>query len=301
MVKDYYKILEIEDNFTEDNLKKKYRELSKKYHPDINPSGNEKFKEITEAYEILSDPQKRERYDMEKNGGGFDWADPFSHFFNFNNNRESKSVRDTILKLVITPIESYNGSEKEINYNQKNPCGGCSGTGGEYIVCNNCGGSGRVIRNISNSLFTTRTAVTCPTCNGIGKIITKACYTCNGSKTFTKLNNIKINIPIGIDGGQFLKLENLGDWNNGYFGNLIIQIEVDNSKEFQKINNDLVYNLFLDDKQICSETYIVPHPKGDLSINALDVFDTSKPLRMAGKGYFGGDFYVKLNVKFKRN
>ena len=82
---------------------------------------------------------------------------------------------------------------------------------------------------------------------------------------------------------------------------MILQIDVDNSKEFQKINNDLVYNLFLDDTQICAEKYTVPHPKGDLSINALDVFDTSKPLRMAGKGYFGGNFYVNLNVKFKRN
>lgn len=300
MVKDYYKILEIEENFTEDNLKKKYRELSKKYHPDINPSGNDKFKEITEAYDILSNPEKKRQYDLGRNGnGGYDWSDAFSHFF--NNSEPRAAVRDTIVKLVITPIESYNGSEKEINYSQKNPCGGCSGTGGESLVCNTCGGSGRVIKNIVNSLFTTRTAVTCHSCNGLGKTITKVCYTCNGAKTFPKLNNIKITIPVGIDGGQFLKLENLGDWNNGHFGNLILQIDVDNSKDFQKINNDLVYNLFLDDMQICAEKYTVPHPKGDLSINALDVFDTSKPLRMAGKGYFGGDFYVNLHVKFKRN
>jgi molecular chaperone DnaJ len=302
MIKDYYKILEIEDNFTEDLLKKKYRELSKKYHPDINPDGVDKFKDINEAYDILSDSEKKRRYDFERSGGNqFGFGNPFEDFFNFNNNRQHKwHGVDTILKLTITPIESFNGSERVISYKQKNPCNSCSGTGGQTNVCNNCGGAGRVQKNISNAFFTTRTVVTCGVCNGLGTIITKTCNTCGGAKTFEEDKEIRINIPVGSDSGQFLKLDGLGNWENGYYGNLILQVDVDNTKDFQKINNDLVYNLYLDDTQMCAEKYIVPHPKGELSINALDVFDTSKPLRVRGRGYSGGDFYVNLHIKFKR-
>lgn len=302
MVKDYYKILEIEDNFTEDSLKKKYRELSKKYHPDINPSGSEKFKDINEAYDVLSDPGKKRQYDFERSGGGhFAFDNPFEEFFNFNNpgSRRGQGT-DTIIKLIITPIESYNGSEKTVKYKQKKPCNGCGGSGGQTNVCSNCGGSGRVHRNISNAFFATRTVVACGVCNGLGTIITKACNTCNGAKTFDENKEVNINIPVGSDNGQFLRLDGLGHWVNGYYGNLILQVEVDNTKEFQKVNNDLVYNLFLDDTQICAEKYVVPHPKGELSINALDVFDSSKPLRVRGRGYSGGDFYINLHVKFKR-
>lgn len=303
MVKDYYKILEIEDNFTDDALKKKYRELSKMYHPDINPDGGDKFKEINEAYDVLSDPNKKRQYDFERSGGGqFGFGNPFEDFFNFNNNGGRRGQgTNTVIKLMITPIESYNGSEKKINYSQKAPCDGCSGTGGDSTTCGSCGGSGKVIRNITNSIFTTRTVVACGACNGLGRIITKVCRTCSGQKTFKKEKEININIPVGSDGGQFLRLEGLGDWVNGYYGDLILQVDMDNSKEYQKINNDLVYNLLLDDTQICAEKYIVPHPKGELSLNALDVFDTSKPLRVRGKGYNGGDFYINLHVKFKRN
>lgn len=304
MVKDYYKILEIEDNFTEDSLKKKYRELSKKYHPDINSNGGEKFKEINEAYDILSDPSKKRQYDFERSGGGgqFGFGNPFEEFFNFNNNGGRRGHgTDTVIKLVITPTESYNGSEKVIKYKQKNPCNSCSGSGGQTHACSNCGGSGRVRRNVANAFFTTQTIVACGVCSGLGTIITKVCNTCNGGKTFDENKEITITIPIGSDSGQFLRLDGLGNWANGYYGNLILQVDVDNTKEFQKVNNDLVYNLYLDDTQMCADKYIVPHPKGELSINALDVFDSSKPLRVRGRGYSGGDFYINLHIKFKRN
>ena len=103
-----------------------------------------------------------------------------------------------------------------------------------------------------------------------------------------------------FDNGQFLKMHKLGDFDNYDFGDLVLRIEVIDSNGFSKVGNYLVYTHFLNDSQICDDKYIVPHPNGDLSIRALDVFDTSKPLRIKDKGYPVGDFYVKMEVKFKR-
>ena len=103
-----------------------------------------------------------------------------------------------------------------------------------------------------------------------------------------------------IDSGQYLKLDSLGDFRNGEYGDLVIQVEMVPTDEYDKMNNDLIYNLFMDLNQIQSDKFIVPHPDGDLSMSAPKVFDTSKPLRLKGKGYNGGDMYVKLNVRFER-
>jgi molecular chaperone DnaJ len=107
-------------------------------------------------------------------------------------------------------------------------------------------------------------------------------------------------IPRGVDSGQYLKLEKSGDFKNGEYGDLIIQIEVVSHEGFDKVNNDLVYNLFLNFNDLKKEKYNIPHPDGELRIDSPKIFDSSKPLRLRGKGYNGGDMYVKLNVKFER-
>jgi len=297
MLKDYYKILEIEENFTEDVLKKKYRELSKKYHPDVNPSGSETFKDISEAYDILSDTNKRRQYDMERTGD-FGGNDIFASFFN-QQNRRPKSP-DKIITLKLTPIEIYKGATKDIVYSKNNPCDVCKGSCGSKKTCETCNGGGFIINRFGSGFFVQQVQTTCPTCAGTGQMIIDKCYKCNGIGVKSEMNQITIQVPTTADNGQFLKMHKLGDFDKYDFGDLVLRIEVIDSDGFSKVGNDLVYTHFLNNHQISDEKYIVPHPNGDLSIRALDVFDTSKPLRIKDKGYPGGDFYVKMEVKFKR-
>lgn len=297
MLKDYYKILEIEENFTEDVLKKKYRELSKKYHPDINPSGGDKFKEIGEAYDVLSDTNKRRQYDMEKRGG-HNMDDIVANFFN-QSNRQHKSP-DKIISLKLTPIEVYKGVAKDIIYSKNNPCDVCKGSCGTKKTCETCNGGGYIINRFGSGFFVQQVQTTCPTCAGTGQMIIDKCYKCNGVGVKSEMNQVTIEVPRTADNGQFLKMHKLGDFDKYDFGDLVLRIEVIDSDGFSKVGNDLVYTHFLNENEICEEKYVVPHPNGDLSIRSLDVFDTSKPLRIKDKGYPGGDFYVKLEVRFKR-
>lgn len=304
-MKDYYKILEVEENVSEDELKKSYRNLSKKYHPDVNPDGAEKFKEINEAYETLSDSTKRQNYDYKRKnpqqGGSFE--DILSSMFGGNNpfaGQARKSVPDKVIRLQITPIESFIGSEKEIQYMRNVGCNSCKGTGGSQSVCSGCGGQGFHIKSFGTGFMVQQIRTICPTCHGQGRVITERCYLCGGKGTSQVVNNLRIKLPHGIDTGQFLKLQNLGDFKNEEIGDLILQIEVVSKDGYEKIKNDLVYSLFLDLDKITDDKYIIPHPHGDLSVEAPKIFDTSKPLRLRGKGYNGGDMYVKLHVRFQR-
>jgi molecular chaperone DnaJ len=297
MIKDYYKILEIEENFTEDVLKKKYRELSKKYHPDINPSGGDKFKDISEAYDVLSDANKRRQYDIEKQGG-FGGNDIFANFFN-QAHRQHKPV-DKMVTLKLTPIEIYKGAAKDIVYSKNNPCDVCKGSCGTKKTCETCNGGGFIINRFGSGFFVQQVQTTCPTCAGLGQMIIDKCYKCNGVGVKSEMNKVTIEVPRTADNGQFLKMHKLGDFDKYDFGDLVLRIEVIDSDGFSKVGNDLVYTHFLNENQICDDKYIVPHPSGDLSIKALEVFDTSKPLRIKDKGYPRGDFYVKLEVKFKK-
>jgi molecular chaperone DnaJ len=140
----------------------------------------------------------------------------------------------------------------------------------------------------------------CTTCGGRGYTLIHKCYGCGGQGINSIANNITITLPKGVDSGQFLKVENAGDFKNGEYGDLIIQVEIVNKDGYEKINNDLVYNLFLNLDEIQKNKYVIPHPDGDLSMDAPRTFDSSRPLRLKGKGYKGGDMYVKLNVKFER-
>jgi molecular chaperone DnaJ len=138
-------------------------------------------------------------------------------------------------------------------------------------------------------------------CGGKGFTLVHKCYFCDGRGTKQSSHEVKINLPVGIDNGQYLRLEKLGDFVNGDYGDLVIQIELISQDGYEKINNDLIYNLFLNLQEVNDDTFKIPHPQGDLNMTAPKLFDTSKPLRLKGKGYNGGDMYVKLNVRFERN
>jgi len=304
-MKDYYKILEVEEKASIDEIKKSYRKLAAQYHPDRNPDGEEKFKEIAEAYETLGNPEKKEKYDNKSTNPfqGTPYEDMFSQMFGSRNGfqqQRRKSAPDKVVRVQITPIESYKGEEKSIQYMKDNHCNVCNGSGGEQQVCGTCGGQGFQIKSFGTGFMMQQIRTACPTCAGRGYTLIHKCYGCDGRGTKSAAHDLRIVLPKGIDSGQYLKIENAGDFKNGEYGDLVIQIEVMPKDGFEKINNDLIYNLFLNLEQVKESNFLIPHPDGELKMESPKIFDTSRPLRLKNKGYNGGDMYVKLNVKFNR-
>jgi molecular chaperone DnaJ len=304
----YYEILGVSKDATQDDIKRAYRKLAIQYHPDKNPDGDEKFKQIAEAYDIIGNETKRIDYDNRLNnpfaGGGnrMSYEDFISQMFgNQNNNQKRKTAPDKIIKVQISPIESYKGLDKKINYIKDNKCNICNGGGGDQQACNTCGGAGFQIKSFGTGFMTQQIRTSCGTCGGRGYTLIHRCYNCGGNGVKPNTNEINIKLPIGVDSGQYLKLADLGDFRNGEYGDLVIQIEVVAQDGFEKINNDLIYNLFLNLEEVKQDTFTIPHPNGNLIMNALKTFDTSKPLRLRGKGYPGGDMFVKLHVKFDKS
>ena len=306
-MKDYYKILEVEENSTDEEIKKSYRTLSKKYHPDVNPNGTEKFKEINEAYEILGDKQKRNNYNNSKNNpyANTPFQDIFNRMFgaspaDFVKQHRTKSAPDKLIKVQISPIDSYKGIEKVIYYMKDTHCDVCVGSGGEQQTCQTCNGAGFEIKTMGNGFMVQHIRTSCGTCGGKGYTLVHKCYGCDGRGVKSSSHEVKVKLPVGVDNGQYLKLQGLGDFRNGQYGDLVVQVEVVNKDGFEKFNNDLIYNLFLNLDEIKKDKFMIPHPDGDLNMESPRIFDTSSPLRLRGKGYMGGDMYIKLNVKFER-
>lgn len=306
-MKDYYKILEVEENASDDDIKKSYRNLSKKYHPDLNPEGAEKFKEIAEAYETLGNKEKRTQYDSSKNNpfAGTSFQDMFSQMFgsmnpNFNQQRRRKQAPDKILRLKVSPVESYLGSEKLIQYMRDFGCNTCNGTGGDQQACLACGATGYQIKNLGTGFMAQQIRTACGSCGGRGYTLVHKCISCDGRGVKTSVSEVKIKLPIGCDNGQYLRLGNLGDFRGGEYGDLIVQLELEPKDGYEKMNDDLIYNLIVNLEEIQKEKFIIPHPDGNLSMDAPKIIDTSRPLRLRGKGYNGGDMYVKINLRFER-
>lgn len=303
-MKDYYKILEVEEKASQDEIKKSYRRLAAQYHPDKNPQGEEKFKEIAEAYETLGNPDKRTEYDNRGNNPfqGTAYEQMFSQMFGGGGFQQPKrkSAPDKIVRVQINPIESYKGEEKTIQYMKDTHCNVCSGAGGEQQKCVSCNGQGFFMKSFGTGFMTQQVRSACSTCGGRGYTLVHKCYGCDGRGTKQTAADLRFMIPKGVDSGQYLKIERAGDFKNGEYGDLVIQIEVTPKDGFEKFNNDLIYNLFLNLEDLKKDKYNIPHPDGELRIDSPKIFDTSKPLRLRGKGYNGGDMYLKLNVKFER-
>jgi molecular chaperone DnaJ len=305
----YYEILGVSKEASQDDIKKAYKKLAFEYHPDRNPEGAEKFKEIASAYDTLGDDVKRKKYDNQLNnpfGGsnGMSYEDIFNQMFRGQEqnpfNQRRKSAPDKIIKIQITPLESYKGVEKKIQYLKDNHCNLCNGSGGEQQVCNTCKGAGFQIKSFGTGFMMQQIRTSCGTCGGRGYTLVHRCYICDGKGTKGITNEVSVKLPVGVDSGQYLKLPDLGDFRNGEYGDLVVQIEMVSKDGYEKMNNDLIYSLYLNLDQIQADNYIIPHPDGDLNMVAPKTFDSSKPLRLKGKGYPGGDMYVRLNVKFER-
>jgi molecular chaperone DnaJ len=307
-MKNFYETLGVNETATQEEIKKSYRKLAVEHHPDKGGDEN-KFKEISEAFDTIGDNDKRQQYDNQRSnpfgGGGFNpfggGGNPFEDMFNNMHSQRQPSVPDKVIEVVVGALESYNGSDKTITYQRKHKCGDCNGNGGDRVTCNVCRGEGFTIQRIGTGMFIQMVRQVCYSCNGKGFSYSRVCGSCNGETTKSSTENLSIKLPHGVDDGQFLRLQGKGDFHNGIYGNLVLRIKVSPENNFEKLGNDLIYNAFFDLESLKKDTLDVNHPKGNISVKLPIDFDTTKPLRVKSKGFNNvGDLFIKLNVKFSR-
>ena len=334
MEKNYYGVLGLEKGADEKEIRKAFRKLAKKYHPDMNPGDKDaeaKFKEASEAYAILTDPDKRRQYDQFGHAafdgtggfGGFDFSsadfgdifgDIFGDFFGGGRRGPSSgpmkgaNVRTSVR---ITFLEAVFGVEKEITLDFKDPCPTCSGTGAKPgttpQMCPKCGGKGQVVFTQQSFFGTVRNVQTCPDCGGSGKIIKDKCTQCSGTGYVSNTKTFKVSIPAGIDNGQSVRIRDKGEpgVNGGPRGDLLVEVIVESHPEF--VRQD--YNIF----STVSMSYAIAALGGSVVINTVDgkvIYDvkpgtqTDTRVRLKNKGVptirnnqIRGDHYVTLVVE----
>lgn len=273
MKKDYYEILGVNKSASKDEIKKAFYKLAHKHHPDKNSGDDKKFKEVNEAYQVLSDDTKRANYDNYGNaefnqggegfGGGFDFSqgygfdfnmndfgDIFSDFFGNNTNQRKrvKKGRDIVTKINLSFKDAIFGVEKIIELNKKSKCNDCNGDGSEKgqnrETCKVCNGQGRLHKVRKTIIGSINQIEECSECFGSGKIIKHKCKSCNGSGGINKNTQLKINIPAGSSNGDTLRLSGAGEFiNDGVPGDLYINLIVENVKNIERNGYNLIYHL----------------------------------------------------------
>jgi len=302
-LENYYEILGVSQTATQDEIKKAFRTKSKTMHPD--KGGNEEdFKRINEAYDTLGNEEKRAQYDQRGSnpfGGSDPFADMFGSFFN-GFGQQQRRAPEKIIDLNVGVIDSFVGKEHMTTFTRKVQCSPCQGQGGERVTCHVCQGQGFIIQRMGNSFFSNVVKVACTGCSGRGHNFKKTCNICYGDGRVDEIQQINIKLPIGITDGQFIKGQGYGDYFNGMYGDVIFKINIVPQDGFERNNKDLIYNKFLSLSDLNSETINIPHPDGELSLSMPIEIDTSKPLRVRGKGFKheNGDLYVNLYIKHTR-
>ncbi|MDD2480532.1 MAG: molecular chaperone DnaJ [Lutispora sp.] len=341
--RDYYEVLEVDKTASEDEIKKAYRKLAKKYHPDVNQGNKEaegKFKEINEAYEVLSDKDKKNKYDQfghsafdpnSFGGGGFEgfsggfggFGDIFDTIFGdggfgfstSGRSRKSGPQRGSDLKyeMDISFEDAAFGIKKEINVNRNETCETCKGTGAKegsgVENCKTCGGSGEV-RHIQSSPFGRVVNVrTCEECRGEGKIIKNPCSACLGRGTVRKTRKITIDIPAGVDNGSILTLRGEGEpgQKGGPNGDLYIYLKVKPHKIFKRDGYDLFCEVPVSFAQAALGGRIrVPTLEGDTDYSLEEGTQTGTTYKLKGKGVQNlkrnskGDLYFTVKVRIPK-
>lgn len=338
MSEDYYDILGLSKNASQEEIKKAYRKLAHKHHPD--KGGDEdRFKKINEAYRVLSDQKKRNQYDrfgkMGANTGAgfhgyqghyrgdftdgmnFDFGDIFSDFFGggFSGfSQRSSRGEDIKIDITISLKEAFTGAEKEKSLKRKIQCKKCSGTGADSkagtTTCPKCGGSGQLKKEIKTFFGTTIKVVVCDNCHGTGKIPKKKCPKCSGSGIVEKIQNIKIEIPPGIENGQTIKISGKGNVSKkeGKPGDLLVQVKVKQDKLFKREGKDLYYEAEVPfTKAVFGGMAKIPtfSEEGKIKNVKLKIpkgIHSGKTIKLSGKGmsvlsgYKRGDLYVKVKI-----
>ncbi len=325
MSKDYYKTLGVSKSSSDIEIKKAYRKLALKYHPDKAPKDKkkeyeEKFKEISESYRILSDKEKRSQYDQfgqvfeqGQSSNGFSQQDfnsfhdafggqdifedlgfgrVFEQMFGFNTREGSRRAtqygQDIVIDKEIILEDAFYGIEKEIYLRKIVICSECNGKGGkEFKQCNVCGGSGyqQVQNNSIFGMIFQRKA--CPQCHGSGEIPKEVCKKCDGQGIIKENKKIKITIPIGIENGQTLKLSNQGEAApyGGESGDLYVNIHVKTHKEFQRIGSNLIYNLNIDFVQaVLGDKIEIPIIDSRIKLKIPSGTQPGEMIKLKGKG-----------------
>ena len=320
--RDYYEVLGVSKSAKEDEIKKAYRKLAIKYHPDKNPddkSAEVKFKEAAEAYDVLSSSEKKAKYDRfghagmggaasQGNGGGFhgggmsmdDIFDQFGDVFGgFGGSRRSgggSSRRvnrgsDIRIKVSLTLEEIAKGAEKKVKVNKHNKCDSCEGSGAEsgssFSNCSSCNGSGSVTRVTNTFLGPMQTSTVCGTCSGEGKIITNKCKKCNGDGVVRSEIVIPINIPAGVEEGMQLQVSGMGNAGarKGVNGDLLVVIEEKEHEFLKREGQHLHYDLFISFVDaVLGSCPVVTTLDGKVKIKVEPGTQGGKLLRLRGKG-----------------
>lgn len=319
--RDYYEVLGVDKNADDDTLKKAYRALAKKYHPDMHPDDKEaeaKFKEASEAYAVLSDAEKRKQYDQFGHAafdgtggaggfGGFDFngadfsdifGDIFGSFFGggrsgYSSGRSNGPMKGANIRtsIRITFMEAITGVDKELDLTLKDECSTCHGTGAKPgtspETCSKCGGKGQVV-NIQQSFFgTVRNIQTCPDCRGNGKIVREKCTACSGSGYIASKKKISVSIPSGIDNGQSVRIRGKGEpgVNGGERGDLLVEVIVGDHPLFRRQDQNIYSTVPI--------SYAMAALGGEMMIDTVDgkvVYEvkpgtqTDTRVRLKGKG-----------------
>ncbi len=337
--RDYYEVLGVDRNADEAAIKKAYRQLAKKYHPDMNPgdeNAKKKFEEATEAYAVLSDPQKRAKYDQfgmaafdETAGGGsgFDYTnmddindmfgDIFGDLFGGAFRNKSRSSNGPVQgenlysSVRISFMDAVKGCEKEVSIVQKTECPTCHGTGARPgttpVVCPKCQGRGQIVYTQQSFFGTVQNVQTCPDCRGTGKIIREKCPDCYGTGYKSAKKIISVSIPAGIDNGQSIRLRGEGNpgKNGGARGDLLIEVSVSADPYFARQGMDLYCTEDISFAQAALGDDVKIHTvDGDMLYTVKAGTQPGTRVRLKGKGVPSvrnsasrGDQYVTLNVR----
>ncbi len=338
MPQDYYETLGVPKTASQDEIKSAFRKLARQYHPDVSdaPDAEEKFKQINEAYAVLSDEEKRAAYDrfghagVQGAGGVPDWnevdfsdifGDLFSNFgfggFSGGRRRTPNAPRrgaDLQYRVNLTFEEAVFGTEKEIEITRDETCPRCHGTGAEPgtspTTCATCGGRGEVRQTRQTILGSMVQVTTCPTCKGRGEVISTPCRECNGRGLVRKTRRKKVSIPAGVDTGTQIRLAGEGQpgVNGGPPGNLYLVINVQPHRYFRRRNDDILLDLNINVAQAAlGDEVKVPTVDGDVFLKIPAGTQPGRIIRMRGKGVphlrgkGRGDQLVIINVEIPKS
>lgn len=338
--RDYYEVLGVSNSASKGEIKDAYRKLALQYHPDRNKSSEaeEKFKEISEAYAVISDDEKRRQYDMLghlgfdrryttedifrgadfesifRDLGGFGFGDFFSYFFGRHDfRRRASKGRDLAYELEIPLEEAARGVEKEIGVSRIEKCGVCNGTGASPNTsirsCPRCKGAGQV-QNVQRNRFSMFVRVTpCPSCRGKGRIIDSPCKECRGTGLAEKDRKITVKVPAGIGDGYQLRLRGEGEMprEGNIPGDLYVLIHIKPHQYFKRVGDNLLYNLEMGFPQAALGTKVsVPTLDGNTDVKIPRGTQPGEIVKLKGKGmprlrrYGRGDLLVRVDISVPR-
>jgi len=332
-VKDYYETLGVDKKASQDEIKKAFRKLARKYHPDLNPgdkTSEHKFKEINEAYEILGDEKKRSEYDrpgrspFEGGGPGFDhgtytsgdrfdfggFGDVFSDMFETGAGHEAADMQgpDLVMGLELTLEEAFSGVTKSIAFNRDISCSECRGTGGEsFQQCDKCGGSGQIAAS-SRGFF--KMARQCGSCGGTGRKVTGICRACSGRGKTSQNESLKVKIPPGADTGSRIKIRGKGGagHGSGHAGDLYIEITVRAHPLFTRKGDNITVELPVTFGEASLGAKIeVPTIDGAATMTLPPGTQSGQKFKLSGKGFTSsktghrGDLFVLIKIAVPKN